>query len=383
MAGVRAKPRKGKYQGWYIDYEGKRRYFTGSRNRKETLSMAQRLEDEHKQVRLGYRPAPTPQSKNHHESFQTVKQEYLAWGEAQGGRNGFPWSTIHTRMRTRHLDFWETELSLVTLGDIKHSIRKVESVVQRLLKNGSAPKTVSNHIESLQAICNWCMQRSLLESNPLQNLASLNTDPLTERRVMTIDEINRILNACYDHERLLLETALSTGLRAKELRHLDLVHLDVQESELRLEASWTKDRKKQRHHPLPEDLTRRLMEFVSKNGANEIYEKWYGPQKRPKDLPSNPLVNVSSHPARTLDRIMKRAGVEKKTKDGKVDFHACRVAYINMLSKNESNIKVIHELARHSDPRITIDKYLKATSEQKRNAVEKIAQKWRNNGNEE
>src|SRR5262245_35114228 len=56
MAGVRKKPiQGGKYQGWFIDAMGKRRFFTGTRAKTETLRIAQRLEDEHRQVRLGYR----------------------------------------------------------------------------------------------------------------------------------------------------------------------------------------------------------------------------------------------------------------------------------------------------------------------------------------
>ncbi len=57
MAGVRKKPRKnGKYQGWFTDQNGKRKFFEGTKNRAETRRMADRLEDEHRQIRLGYRP---------------------------------------------------------------------------------------------------------------------------------------------------------------------------------------------------------------------------------------------------------------------------------------------------------------------------------------
>jgi len=60
MAGVRNKPRKsGKYQGFFINSEGRRQFFAGVRNREETLRMARRLEDDHRQVALGYRPGKT------------------------------------------------------------------------------------------------------------------------------------------------------------------------------------------------------------------------------------------------------------------------------------------------------------------------------------
>ena len=63
--GVRKKPVKGgKYQGWFTDGGGKRKFFTGTRSRSETLKVARRLEDESRQVRLGYRPAPTSTDRN-------------------------------------------------------------------------------------------------------------------------------------------------------------------------------------------------------------------------------------------------------------------------------------------------------------------------------
>lgn len=59
MAGVRSKRRSsGKFQGWFTDYTGERKWFDGTRSRAETLRMAQRLEDEHRQIRLGYVPYP-------------------------------------------------------------------------------------------------------------------------------------------------------------------------------------------------------------------------------------------------------------------------------------------------------------------------------------
>ena len=91
MAGVRKKPTtSGKYQGWFVDAAGKQRFFTGTRSKTATQHLAERLEDEHRQVRLGYRPAPQAADKQRHRSVEEVKGEYVAWGESQGGRKGKP-----------------------------------------------------------------------------------------------------------------------------------------------------------------------------------------------------------------------------------------------------------------------------------------------------
>jgi hypothetical protein len=104
MASVRNKPnRNGKYQGNYFDYTGKRRFFVGTMRKAETLKMAQRLEDDHRQIRLGYRPVPKSAEKHRNKPFAEAAAEYVAWGRMQGGRRGGPWGKVHAAKKARHL----------------------------------------------------------------------------------------------------------------------------------------------------------------------------------------------------------------------------------------------------------------------------------------
>jgi len=68
MARVRNKPnRSGKYQGNYLDDTGKRRLFVGTGRKAETVKMAQRLEDDPRPIRLGYRPVPKSAEEQRHQ----------------------------------------------------------------------------------------------------------------------------------------------------------------------------------------------------------------------------------------------------------------------------------------------------------------------------
>ena len=85
MAGVRKQPTKGGlYQAWFQDHTGQRTFLTASK-KKEALQIAQRLEDEHRQVRLGYRPLPSTAEKHRTRPFAEATEEYLALGEAREG----------------------------------------------------------------------------------------------------------------------------------------------------------------------------------------------------------------------------------------------------------------------------------------------------------
>ena len=73
MAGVRNMPTAGgKFQGWFVDYRGKRKFFAGTKSRTAILRMAERLEDQHRQIRLGYRPVPRMSNKYEMESFHEI-----------------------------------------------------------------------------------------------------------------------------------------------------------------------------------------------------------------------------------------------------------------------------------------------------------------------
>ncbi len=94
MAGARKKPRgkDGVYQGYYVDWTGKRRTFRGTTDRKDTIALARKLEDDDRQIALGYR-SPPKASDAPRRFFETAA-EYCQWGEAKadgaadhGGRN--------------------------------------------------------------------------------------------------------------------------------------------------------------------------------------------------------------------------------------------------------------------------------------------------------
>jgi integrase len=316
MAFVRNKPhpKSKKYRAGYTDWRGRQMEFTGTTNPKETLRMAQNFEDRHRKIRLGDLPPPKESDKPH--DFQSVMDEYLAWGAAQGGRGGRPWSKTHQRMREAHLAFWLEELSPQTIADV--TLSQVEAVVRKLLRS-KTPKTAANTTEALRAVCLWSKQRGYMSENPLEFMTGFDTTPKTIRRAMTIEEVKRLLESCRPSRRLLYETALSSGLRAGELRALTVADLDAERCGLKLSAAWTKNRK-DGFQPLPAVLVGRLTEHVKGKAS------------------SSPLLeSVPTHLARVLDKDFKLAKILKSAPGGKLDFHALRTAYVTMLLETQTS----------------------------------------------
>jgi integrase len=372
MAGVRKKPRTkgGTFQGWFNDVAGKRRYFSGTRDRAETLRMAQRLEDDHRQVRLGYRPAPTSADRFSQRQFAEARDEYLGWGRAQGGRGGRGWSVIHSRTQETKLRWWQDQLGLSTLSDLPGILPRVEKALRELQTSGLTGKTLTNYVGPLGAFCNWCVQRGYLEADPIAAIAPFDTTPQTKRRAMTPEEIARLLEVSPPGRRLLYEVAFLTGLRVNELRSLTTAHLDVEHSGLQLDAEWTKNRKPG-FQPLPEALTNRLREYIASGETARLYADAFG--EGVPNAPSDPLLYVPSHPARVMGRDLGVAGIQKHESSGKLDFQACRVAYINLIIESGVNVKEAQELARHSTPQLTMNVYGRTRPERLHQAVERAS----------
>lgn len=131
MAGVDHQPRSnGKYRGWYTDREGTRRFRMGTRDPQQTLALMRHKEDEEHLIRQGYLPEPKPEETHRHRPIADVIAEYLAWGASHGGLQGFPWGPTHAANRRRHLTWWQAQLTLQSLGDVRNTYACVERAHQ-------------------------------------------------------------------------------------------------------------------------------------------------------------------------------------------------------------------------------------------------------------
>src|SRR5262245_34212125 len=87
VAGVRKLP-SGTWRGWYKDYEGHRTFFTLSptATKQEVRTAAQALEVRDAQIRLEVRPRHDQHSAMLARQIGELIEEYLTWGQLQGGR---------------------------------------------------------------------------------------------------------------------------------------------------------------------------------------------------------------------------------------------------------------------------------------------------------
>ena len=116
------------------------------------------------------------------------------------------------------------------------------------------------------------------------------------------------------HRRLLYETAFVSGLRANELRHLTLTHLDEERGGVLLDPAWTKNRKAG-FQPLPYSLLQRLKSFAESGEVQSLLKAAFKRGQGKCDLPPDSLLYVPSQPARTFYRNLKAANTSNQLSD--------------------------------------------------------------------
>lgn len=242
------------------------------------------------------------------------------------------------------------------------------------MRDGISPKTLKNYAECLSTFCCWAKKRGYLDRNPLEDLATFEGAPESLKRALTPEEFGKVLAVAPEHRRLLYEVAMMTGLRAGELRSLSPASVDLNKSVLILSADWTKNRKPGLQ-PIPGDLAQRLVEYGKNGVARELYDKHYGrSDAKMADIPDNPLLFISTHPSRELDKDLKAAGIPKEIPgEGKVDFHSLRVCFVTMIINAGANAKEAQELARHSNPNLTMNTYAKARTDHMAELVNQVS----------
>ncbi len=272
-----------------------------------------------------------------------------------------------------YLKWWGEKLDFHTLGDLIGILSPVEEALQEILNAGRAGKTVQNYAETLKSFCRWCVRRGFLPEDPLKDLLPYDIAPKEPRRALDLAEIGKILQMADQYRGLLYEVALCTGLRANELRSLQIEDLDVEGCGLQLHAEWTKNRKPG-FQPLPKLLVEKLKKFAERQTAELLYEERYPRRSATRNIiPKNPLLYIEDSPGMTLDRVMEAAEVEKSNRDGKIDFHALRTTFGTLLNMVGATEKEIQHLMRHRPRTITFDRYVKTSEDRLRTLIDSIS----------
>lgn len=267
-------------------------------------------------------------------------------------QDGRTWK--HTRGTVARVSKLLTACGFITIGDVK--AEAVEAFLSDLLRSRCGTVTRNHYLRAVKSFVKWLVDTGRTGRNPLAGLKSLNAgaDLRHERRALTDDEARLLIQVAAKGEAfvgvsgaervLVYRLALTTGLRANEIRTLTWSSLDLDTAKptVTVEAAYSKHR---RRDVLP----------LSLETAGALHT-WRN-ERRPTDS-TEQVFRFPAKAAGMLRKDLKVAGIAYRDDAKRVlDFQSLRHTFITGLVEGGVNPKVAQALARHSSITLTLDRY--------------------------
>jgi len=258
-----------------------------------------------------------------------------------------------------------------TLADVEPG--RVRDFVRRLQDDGAADRTINGYLQAFKQFIRWAVGDGRLAIDPLAGLGMVRVvGQRRTRRPMAPEELWRVIDAAETgpayrrtsgpDRAMLYRLAAGTGLRAAELRSLTPASFDLASDPpvVRLRAAYSK-RRRDDVQPIRPDLADLLRAWLSNRPRTAPV--FTLPDKLP------PMLRADLRRARarwireapdSLERRARRQSeflCDRDSEGRVVDFHALRATFITMLVKSGASVKEAQELARHSDPKLTMNVY--------------------------
>jgi integrase len=235
--------------------------------------------------------------------------------------------------------------------------------LQRLIDGMAArPRTANKALTILKSMFRQAVIWNYLEASPASELKRI-PEKHTERPFLTVEEASKLLSVLKGRDRLLVYTALVTGLRSGELAAL--TWQDIEGNLIRVRRSYRdgvfsppKTVYGRRDVIIPKDLAEQLEAVRGRPHYLVFPDEPYGP------LPRWKMIKQILRPA------LKRASIEKE-----IRFHDLRHTYATWCISQGESVKFVQEQLGHSTPEFTMARYGHLAPDAKEAAMRRFEQR--------
>ncbi len=222
--------------------------------------------------------------------------------------------------------------------------------------------TINRELTALKHFFSKCVGWRLVAENPFRLVVNGEVQKVRffkegdgRTRWLTEAEANDLLAACNPEFRIVVLTALHTGLRSSELKSLKWQCLDLRNRTLTVESAYSKN-----YETKTVPITEELAEIFTEMQRDRM----------PEPAPEAPVfVSRYGKPWKSwrtaFENAVKRAGLKDCT------FHTLRHTFGSHLGMADTNLKAMMELMGHKVPKMTM-RYTHLSMDYKRRAVEKL-----------
>jgi integrase len=242
----------------------------------------------------------------------------------------------------------------------------------KLKDQGFAARTIEAHVIAVKSLSRWVWRDGRATDYALVGLVKPTVQTWERRRVrrpLSDSELRALIETtktappwnglCGLDRSMLYAIASMTGFRRKELKSLtpESFRLDATPPTIVCEAAYTKNGRLA-EQPIPDSLVSVLRPWIATKTAR---------------LPVFREMIKWATSAEMLRLDLERCDIPFEDESGRVvDLHALRHTYITALGKAGLPIKVHQTLARHSDPKLTLNVYTHLTLQDTARAVESL-----------
>ncbi len=276
--------------------------------------------------------------------FEVYAEVYLEYSKA----NKRSYETDVTMFKALSGFFKGYKLSKITPFLIeKYRIERSKKKT-RMSKKPIAKSTIDRELATLKAFFNMAIRDGKVDINPVTKVKLFKEDNKKER-ILTFDEIEKLLNECTGHLKPIVLIALNTGMRLREILYLKWSHIDISRKIIVVIQANSKSRKTKK---------------IPMNG--KVIEALLGIEDKSEYVFCNPETGEPYHSIKTaFGKALKRAGLEG------VRFHDLRHTAATIMIMNGTDIVTVSKILGHSNIEMTM-RYSHPTTEGKMDAVNGI-----------
>ncbi len=259
-------------------------------------------------------------------------------------------------------------------------------VSEELKANRLSQSSINHYIRQFKGFVRWLYHQDRISTDINKHLHLRTITEFTKhRRPLSIDEISYLLNwlatqagpvrSLSGWERMVLyKLALTTGLRASEIRQLKVSSIDFEAKTVRLASAYTKNRK-EAILPLRDDMLADLKKQTAKKSPNTTLFKL---TDKTSEIIRRDLAGAKAHYVNETEidsereRRAKDDFLKIMTDEGELDFHSLRHSYATLLVNGGTDVKTAQSLLRHSTPYLTLNVYSHTLRKSEQSAVDSL-----------
>ena len=239
--------------------------------------------------------------------------------------------------------------------------KRVKPTIYKAIRKDSS---INREMSCLRHLLAKAVEWEMIEQSPFDKGKSLILKENNKRlRFLTEDEISQLLDECQPYLRNIVECALNTGMRRREI--LSLKWTQIRNGFIYLRETKTKE---PRQIPINDDLDELFKKIKSEQNpkGSNVVDMQGKPLDENKAIPSKYVFTFRGVPIQfvktAFKAALKRAGIHD------FRFHDLRHTFASQLIMKGGTLKDVQELLGHKTMTMTL-RYAHLTQEHKRKAV--------------